>query len=189
MSNEGYEYRGGPLTAERSRDEQGEQVEQPAETAHAAYGTETDDPQDTYSPESTETETDGAAEAAADPAIESYLEQPPAVSDPYTTGHIPPVSEPIAPSPNAGRAAVPMTAMDHSARMQEIQVAFIDDPRQAALDADDLLADVLQSFTAELARQRDALNGSSADGVPDTERMRLAVRRSRQLIDTLANLD
>ena len=187
MSNEGYEYRGGPLTAERSRDEQGEQVEQPEETAHPAYGSETDDPQDTYSPETTET--DGAAEAAADPAIESYLEQPPAVSDPYTTGHIPPVSEPSAPSPNAGRTAVPMTAMDHSARMQEIQVAFIDDPRQAALDADDLLAEVLQSFTAELARQRDALNSSSADGVPDTERMRLAVRRSRQLIDTLANLD
>ena len=184
MSNEGYEYRGGPLTAERSRDEQGEQVEQPAETAHPAYGSETDDPQNTYSPE-----TDGAAEAAADPAIESYLEQPPAVSDPYTTGHIEPVGEPSAPSPNAGRTAVPMTAMDHSARMQEIQVAFIDDPRQAALDADDLLAEVLQSFTAELARQRDALHSPSADGAPDTERMRLAVRRSRQLIDTLANLD
>lgn len=186
MSNEGYEYRGGPLTAERSPDEQGEQSEQPEETAHAAYGSEIDDPQDTYSPTS---EVDGAAEAAADPAIESYIEQPPAVSDPYTTGHIPPVNEPIAPSPNTGRTAAPMVTTDYSARMQEIQVAFIDDPRQAALDADDLLADVLQSFTAELARQRDALNTSSADGVPDTERMRIAVRRSRQLIDTLANLD
>lgn len=99
------------------------------------------------------------------------------------------MNEPIAPSPNTGRTAAPMVTTDYSARMQEIQVAFIDDPRQAALDADDLLADVLQSFTAELARQRDALNTSSADGVPDTERMRIAVRRSRQLIDTLANLD
>lgn len=186
MSNEGYEYRGGPMTAERPRDEQ---VEQPEETAHPAYGTETDDPQDTYSPDADETEIDGAAEAAADPAIESYIEQPPAVSDPYTTGHIPPVPAPSAALPNAGRTAVPMTATDHTVRMQEIQVAFIDDPRQAALDADDLLAEVLRSFTEGLARQRDALNSPSADGVPDTERMRLAVRRSRQLIDTLANLD
>jgi len=187
MSDEGYEYRGGPITAERSPDEQPDAEETP----DAAYGSETDDPRDTYSPpETTVTETDGAAEAAADPAIESYLEQPPAVSDPYTTGHIPPVvHEPSTAAPDAGRTAVPMTVTDHSARMQEIQVAFIDDPRQAALDADDLLAEVIQSFTAQLARQRDALHSSSADGVPDTERMRLAVRRSRQLIDALANLD
>jgi hypothetical protein len=187
MTDEERVYGGGPITAERSSDEQSGAEE----TAAAAYGSETDEPQDTYSPETTTvTETDGAAAAAADPAIESYLEQPPAVSNPYTTGHIEPVrDEPSAAAPTEVRTAVPMTATDYSVRMQAIQVAFIDDPRQAALDADGLLAEVIQSFTAELARQRDALHGASADGAPDTERMRLAVRRSRELIDTLTNLD
>ena len=76
-------------------------------------------------------------------------------------------------------------ADDRLAQMQEIQLAFIDDPRQAALDAQNLLEDVLRTLAADLYRQRDELQNAPLDGDPDTERMRLAVRRSRQLVETL----
>jgi hypothetical protein len=72
-------------------------------------------------------------------------------------------------------------------RMQEIQLSFIDDPRKAALDSQDLLAEVLRSLAEELAGQRGALENPTPDGAPDTERMRLAVRSSRQLIDALTH--
>lgn len=85
-------------------------------------------------------------------------------------------------------AAVDAAAEERLARMQAIQLAFIDDPRKAAADAQDLLGDVLRSLTEELDRQRDALRNPPPDGTADTERMRLAVRRSRQLIDTLAHV-
>jgi hypothetical protein len=108
--------------------------------------------------------------------------------------------EPPAPALDAVWAA-PATAPDAAStlpaavpvdgwleRMNEIQLGFVDEPRQAALEAENLLAEVLQSFADELTRQRDALRGASDGAVADTERMRLAVRRSRELIDALTNV-
>jgi hypothetical protein len=80
---------------------------------------------------------------------------------------------------------------EHSARMNEIQLAFIDDPRRAAQDADSLVDDLLRGLTADLARRRTELGGEilrsdSAETVPHTEELRLAVQQSRDLIDLLA---
>ena len=75
---------------------------------------------------------------------------------------------------------------DYSDRMREIQLAFIDDPRKAALDADGLVSELLQSFTDELAQRREELTAKSGDdAAPDTERLRQSVRRYRELLDTL----
>lgn len=73
-------------------------------------------------------------------------------------------------------------------RLQEIQLAFVDDPRQAALDADDLLAEALRSCVDDVGRRRRELEAAAqdGDGVPDTEHLRLAVRRSRELIEMLS---
>jgi hypothetical protein len=77
---------------------------------------------------------------------------------------------------------------DLTERMLGIQLAFIDDPRQAAMDADDLLAEVLQVFADDMARRRRELDSGSVDvgAGPDTEHLRLAVRRSRELVELLS---
>ena len=76
---------------------------------------------------------------------------------------------------------------DYPDRMREIQLAFIDDPRKAALDADGLVSELLRAFTDELAQRRKELATEPGDGeAPDTERLRQSVRRYRDLIDALA---
>jgi hypothetical protein len=78
---------------------------------------------------------------------------------------------------------------DYSERMQQIQLAFIDDPRKAALDADGLVSELLRSFTDELARRRAEFAAEPGDGAaPDTERLRQSVRHYRELVDTLSHV-
>jgi hypothetical protein len=78
------------------------------------------------------------------------------------------------------------TNRDYADRMREIQLAFIDDPRKAALDAGGLVSEVLQSLADELAQRRKELAAKSGDGAaPDTEQLRQSVRRYRELLDTL----
>lgn len=83
--------------------------------------------------------------------------------------------------------AATQVAGEHSGRMREIQLGFVDDPRHAALEAQELLIDALQSLTEESVRERDGLRGSADETNPDTERMRLAVRRARELIDAVSS--
>jgi hypothetical protein len=75
----------------------------------------------------------------------------------------------------------------YTERLKAIQLAFIDDPRQAALDADDLVAELLRTIADDVARRRDELEaaGDGGSGSPDTENLRLAVRRSRELVTLL----
>jgi hypothetical protein len=73
-------------------------------------------------------------------------------------------------------------------RLHEIQASFIDDPRQAAQDADGLLAEVAREFCAGLDERRRLL-GSAAEGETDggsgTEDLRLAMQQYRGLVDSL----
>lgn len=202
MSENGYGYSGRPVTVERPQDErddqaaveggEGEQVGQngyaetpvtePAVTSTYRSATAEGADDDPYATQAAD------VDEPTDPTNDPHAEQLPAV-DADMTGYLPPVRESSVVEPDAGyNTAVPVSGTDHYGRMQEIQVAFIDDPRKAALDAENLVADVLQSFADQLARQRDTLRNSPADGVPDTERMRLAVQRSRELIGVLSNL-
>jgi hypothetical protein len=75
---------------------------------------------------------------------------------------------------------------DYTERMNRIQLDFIDDPRKAALDADGLASELLQACGDELAQRRKGLTAKPGDGAPDTEHLRQAVRRYRELVDTLA---
>jgi len=76
---------------------------------------------------------------------------------------------------------------DYPERMRQIQFAFIDDPREAALDADRLVSGLLQSFVDEMAQRRKGLEAEPGDGeAPATEHLRQAVRRYRDVIDAMA---
>ena len=75
---------------------------------------------------------------------------------------------------------------DFTERMSQIQYAFVDDPRKAALDADGLVSELLQSFAEEMARRREELAAKPGDATaPATEQLRKAVRRYRDFVDTM----
>lgn len=129
-----------------------------------------------------------AAEPVAEEEPESGYEQAPVeeVTSTYVT----------TPACQAGQPGQEPSAAgsEYSERMREIQLEFIDDPRQAARDADGLIEDLLRGLTADLQRRRSELGSgllkttdAQADEVaPPTEDLRVSVQRSRELVDLLA---
>jgi hypothetical protein len=73
-------------------------------------------------------------------------------------------------------------------RWQQIQLRFIDDPRQAAEQAHTLVGDVLDSFTEAVQRQREDLSRWRSAQLDDTEELRMTVRRYRDYLDRLLGL-
>jgi hypothetical protein len=70
-------------------------------------------------------------------------------------------------------------------RWRDVQLRFVDDPPAAADDAERLLKETMDSFTAAVASHQAELDSwRRADGA-DTERMRIVVRRYRSLFDRL----
>jgi hypothetical protein len=70
-------------------------------------------------------------------------------------------------------------------RWRDVQLRFVDDPPAAADDAERLLKETVDSFTAAVASHQAELDSwRRADGA-DTERMRIVVRRYRSLFDRL----
>lgn len=162
-----------------ARAEAGQEAFDPDVTGYfpAIRDTDEDADEDEDADADTAEDVDTAAGAQAPGAFEpnaGYAE--PGIVDDGTAGAGVPVG-----------ATGPAVAEDRLAHMRQIQLAFIDDPRQAALDAQDLLDAALRSAIEELAGDRDSLQGDpplDGDGY-DTERMRLVVRRSRQVLDAL----
>jgi hypothetical protein len=70
-------------------------------------------------------------------------------------------------------------------RWQQIQLRFIDDPRRAADQARTLTGDVCQGLTDTLDRHRTELERWQHAQLDDTEELRIAVRRYRELLDRL----
>ncbi|MEZ5406636.1 MAG: hypothetical protein R2761_01345 [Acidimicrobiales bacterium] len=75
-------------------------------------------------------------------------------------------------------------------RWREVQLGFVDDPRQAADEARSLLDEVMDRLTQAISDRRSELdswrNGNGAtSGGDDTEAMLGAVRRYRRLMDQL----
>jgi len=73
-------------------------------------------------------------------------------------------------------------------RWQQIQLRFIDDPKQAAEQAHGLLSDVIDGFAEAVQRQREDLNRWQSADLDDTEELRVSVRRYRDLLDRLLGL-
>lgn len=132
-----------------------------------------------------------AAEPVAEEEPESGYEQAPVeeVTSTYVTTPAYQVGQLGQPSQEPSAAG-----SEYSERMREIQLEFIDDPRQAARDADGLIEDLLRGLTADLQRRRSEFGSgllkttdAQADEVaPPTEDLRVSVQRSRELVDLLA---
>lgn len=73
---------------------------------------------------------------------------------------------------------------DLRGRWREVQLLFVDDPKQATGQAGDLIAELFDTLSRTLDEQRTALDDwRSADG--DTERLRVAMRRYRDFFERL----
>lgn len=68
---------------------------------------------------------------------------------------------------------------------QGIQTAFVDDPRRAVKEADELVAVVIQNLATTFADHKKELESAWSDGEPATEDLRIALRRYRSFFNQL----
>ncbi|WP_329044835.1 hypothetical protein OG738_26270 [Amycolatopsis sp. NBC_01488] len=70
-------------------------------------------------------------------------------------------------------------------RWQNVQTGFVDDPKQAVHDADELVAAVISALATTFAEHKSELEGQWRQGEPATEELRIALRRYRSFFDQL----
>jgi hypothetical protein len=71
-------------------------------------------------------------------------------------------------------------------RWSDIQASFVDEPRKAVEQADELVAEVMQRLAHQFAQERKTLEQQwDRGGETDTEELRQALRRYRSFFDRL----
>ena len=74
-------------------------------------------------------------------------------------------------------------------RWAEVQSGFVDDPRRAVADGDELVAEVMQSLAESFAHERERLEDElSRTGEASTEALRVGLRRYRSFFERLLSL-
>lgn len=80
-------------------------------------------------------------------------------------------------------------ADEYRRRWDAIQIGFVDDPRAAVQNADELVAAVLRTLAESFADQRSRIEaGLGGQDHADTENMRLALQRYRSFFQRLLSL-
>jgi hypothetical protein len=80
-------------------------------------------------------------------------------------------------------------AEDYRARWSAVQISFVDDPRRAVRQGDELVAQVMKSLAETFADERTRLEGRlSQTGEASTETLRVALRRYRSFFERLLSL-
>ncbi|MEU8814679.1 hypothetical protein [Actinoplanes sp. NPDC048796] len=69
-------------------------------------------------------------------------------------------------------------------RFRDIQLRFVDDPKDATAEASRLVEEVVDKLTSTLKSQRDALGGNA----DDTEKLRVELRGYREILNRLLSL-
>lgn len=78
---------------------------------------------------------------------------------------------------------------EHRERWQAIQADFVDDPRRAVKQADELVAQLIQQLAQSFADERSTLEGQWDRGDEvSTEDMRIALRRYRSFFGRLLSI-
>jgi hypothetical protein len=72
-------------------------------------------------------------------------------------------------------------------RFDEIQVQFIEEPREAVKKAEDLMKEAVDRMTKTLEERLQKIHGDVGDGNSDTERLRLAMQKLRRMIESFEN--
>ena len=80
-------------------------------------------------------------------------------------------------------------AEDYRARWTAVQGSFVDDPREAVEQGDELVAQVMKSLAESFAAEREELEGQLGEGgEASTETLRVALRRYRSFFERLLSL-
>jgi hypothetical protein len=84
----------------------------------------------------------------------------------------------------------PELAGEMRSRWTSIQSGFVDDPRRAVEQADELVAQALQDLARSFARHRQQIEADAhaGEGQPSTENLRVALRRYRSFFERLLSL-
>ena len=83
----------------------------------------------------------------------------------------------------------PEAAQDFRSRWDSVQIGFVDDPRRAVQQADELVAQVMRSLAESFAAQRAQIESELGQGEQgSTEAMRVALRRYRSFFQRLLSL-
>lgn len=83
----------------------------------------------------------------------------------------------------------PDVASDFESRWDVVQIGFVDDPRDAVRQADELVAQVMKSLAESFANERERIeNQLDASDSEATENMRVALRRYRSFFQRLLSL-
>jgi hypothetical protein len=70
-----------------------------------------------------------------------------------------------------------------------VQIGFVDDPRKAVQQADELVAKVMKSLAESFASQRASIEADvGRDEQADTENLRVALRRYRSFFERLLSI-
>jgi len=83
----------------------------------------------------------------------------------------------------------PDMAQDFRSRWDEVQIGFVDDPKQAVRKADELVAQVMKSLAQKFADERAKFeNQFDEQGSASTENLRVALRGYRSFFQRLLSL-
>jgi len=128
----------------------------------------------TAGPEAAETRQAGAVETTAGREPEREPEREPDTAD-----------DPREASPLFGEEA----AARYRQRWSAVQTDFVDDPRRAVQQADELVAELMQALAQTFSDERARLEGQwDSGGEASTEDLRVALRRYRSFFSRLLTL-
>jgi hypothetical protein len=84
----------------------------------------------------------------------------------------------------------PELASQFRSRWDAVQIGFVDDPKSAVQQADELVAQVMTSLADTFAKERSGLEKviGDTDGSASTENLRMALRRYRSFFQRLLSL-
>lgn len=83
----------------------------------------------------------------------------------------------------------PDIAAQFRTRWSEVQSGFVDDPRRAVAEGDELVAQVMQSLAESFAHERGRLEDELTNtGEASTETLRVGLRRYRSFFERLLSL-
>jgi len=69
-------------------------------------------------------------------------------------------------------------------RFEELQSQFIEEPKETVKKAESLVEEAVERMVSSLHDRVNHIHSELGDGTDDTERLRMAMRRYRQLIDS-----
>lgn len=120
---------------------------------------------------------------AVDPATDEPLKDDIRDGEEFQPTATPAAAAPATPAHKPGEKLLP-DGDTFAERFRDIQLRFVDEPKQATAEAADLVGEAVDALTSALKAQRDSLGGNA----DDTEKLRVELRAYRDIINRLTAL-